>query len=253
MQEYKSTRVLALLLFYICTFIPSLAFGAVTFDAVTTVGDSDGDDTISGTRAIFGGCTNPLLIATVTWKANPAQTISSVVATAGPMTAVGTQIPVGSDQHGVAMYSRVGATGSQTVTVTFAGVVDVATLAIRSYCGVDSGTPLGTAATATGNFDATNPSVNVSSVAGDWVIDVVDLYGDVGATLTAGGSQAQRDNFYENQESHVRADSDKLAAGTTTTMSWTKNVNNTWAQIGVALKASSGAAPSTRRRLVVVQ
>jgi hypothetical protein len=251
-QKYKSKKVWALLLFYICTFIPSAAFGAVTFDpGVTTVGDSDGDDTISGTRAVSGGCTNPILIATIAWKANPPQTISSVGTTAGGMTAVAAQIMVGSDQHAVAMYYRVGTTGSQTVTGTFSGVVDIATMAIRSYCGVDAGTPLGTAATATGNFDATNPSVNVTSVAGDWVIDVVDLWGDPTATLTVGGGQTQRDNFYENRDSHVRADSDEVAVGTTTTMSWTKNVNNTWAMVGVALKASAGA-PATKRRLVVV-
>jgi hypothetical protein len=231
----------------------SIALGAVTFDAVTTIGDSDGDDTISGTHSVGGGCVNPILIATITWKANPPQTISSVGATAGGMSAVGTQIMVGSDQHAVAMYYRVGTTGSQTVTVNFAGVIDLGTMAIRSYCGVDAGTPTGTAVTATGDFNATNPSVNVSSVAGDWVIDVVDLWGDPTATLTVGAGQTQRDNFYENRDSHVRADSDEVAAGTTTTMSWTKNVNNTWAMVGVALKASAGAPPAKRRMVVVVQ
>jgi hypothetical protein len=148
------------------------------------------------------------------------------------------------------MYYRIGTTGAQTITVTFSGAPDVSTLALRSYCGVAQTSTLGTPATSTGGFDATNPTVSVTSSAGDMVIDAVMLFGDSTATLTVNGTQTQRANFFDNRDSFVQADSDKAAAAA---MSWTKNVNNTWAMVTVALKPTAGAVTQPKRRVVVVQ
>ena len=82
------------------------------------------------------------------------------------------------------------------------------------------------------NGTSTNPTVTLTTVSGQVVIDVVSLQ-SAAASLTVDGSQAQRWNLL-GTVGHGGG-STETATGTSTVMSWTI-ANNTWAISTVALK-----------------
>lgn len=242
------------LLFYFCALLllyPSLSWAAVTFDAATDASIGTGVATLSVVHAVGGGCSNPILLATAYNSDSTLAALSSFTTTAGALTEIGSR-DLGDAAHALRFYYRVGATGSQTVTVTYAATQSRILLSARSYCGVDSGTPIGTPASGTG-FD--NPiSRTVTSASGELVVDAVGDRADLGDTLAVGAGQTQRSNFIADISGvGIMAGSDEAGAGTVT-MSWTASPSGQyWAMIGVALKPVAGGGGATRRRVVVVQ
>jgi len=226
--------ILALLLL-----IASPAWGAVTFDAYTTDAIFS-SDTLSTSHTVGGGCTNPYLVVAVHTLSQDL-THSSVSATAGSLTQIGTllQYDDGAGSHyKLSLWGIAGATGVQSITITLSEPATVIYSFTRSYCGVNQATPLGTAATALTN------TVNVSSAAGELVIDAMILR--TSSTISATGGQTVR---YAESLDFSRAAGSDLAGSGTTTMSWLAAD----AIIGVPLKPTAAAATRVRRRPVVFQ
>lgn len=119
--------------------------------------------------------------------------------------------------------------GSANVVVTSSsadGLVAVATC----WSGVDQSTPLGTIAKATGS--STTPSVNVSSGAGEVVVDAVSARST--NVLTVGASQTQIEHGLAG--SNLRGASSSEDGAGTTTMSWSYSPSDVWATIAVPIK-----------------
>lgn len=225
---------------------------AITFDAQS---DSivDNTTTTSYAHSVGGGCTNPIVIVSV----------GSYVFGGGVVTAMtigGTSATfissTTSESRRLEMWYRKGvSTGSNTIAVTMDTTLDVINVSARSYCGVDQTTPLGTATT---TYDPGNgqPTINVASTAGDWVIDAILSRKASALTVTVGAGQTQRDNAEDfSTNVYILAESDEVAIGSPTTMSWTQTGgDDSWSMIGVALKPAAGGAPTiVRRRAVIIQ
>ena len=152
------------------------------------------------------------------------------------MTGISTGLTGGGGTYSQEMYKRVGATGAQTVTINFSGNFVQAILTSLSYCGVNQSVPNGTAATATGSSGS--PTVDVSSAAGELVIDAVGVL--AGQALTAAGAgQTERINDTDGVGFFEFGSSDE-AGGATVTMSWTSD-DSFWMTIGVGLKPVAAA------------
>lgn len=121
-----------------------------------------------------------------------------------------------------------------------------------AFEGVDQSTPIGTQAFATGT--TTNPSLNVTSVAGDEVVDLVWAVAAVvdNHTIAATAGQTSRVEV-EGTDLGFEAlgMSHKPAVGTSTTMSWTNSNagTNGWGHLGVPLKTAAGGGSPTLPQL----
>lgn len=112
--------------------------------------------------------------------------------------------------------------------------------------GVDQTTPLGTVASATGT--TATPTVNATTVADDFVVDMTGVWGDgVNPTITVGGGQTSRQEIEGGTYSPDDAvgQSTEVATGTSTTMSWTTAGGvAAWAIFAVPLKpVAAGGNP----------
>jgi hypothetical protein len=162
------------------------------------------------------------------------------------LTQVGSTVNVGSFVK-VSLWRLVNpASGSNTVHVTWGSAQDERALVAAAYTGVDQTTPLGTPATATGTN--TTPTVNVSSAAGELVVDSVGFLDQGGnnRTLAVGASQTSRAEVEGANLGFEGLGISDEAGTATVTMSWTTsgNVDN-WGIIGVALKPSVGGGGAT--------
>jgi hypothetical protein len=106
---------------------------------------------------------------------------------------------------------------------------------VSTFAGVNQANPLGNFNSATGNNNA--PTVNIVSVAGNLVFDVVGI--DKGANLTLGANQAERWRSTANVQDHRGGGSTESATGTSTTMSWSLSANKKWTVGGVAIHGST--------------
>lgn len=115
-----------------------------------------------------------------------------------------------------------------------------------SLNGVDPSTPLGTVAQASGSNS--NPTVNVTTVADDMVVDFVFTFDNnfAGLTLTVGAGQTSRQELEALGSVDSCGMSTEVATTTTTTMSWTcsSTSNMNWGIFGVPCKpvAAGGSA-----------
>ena len=116
----------------------------------------------------------------------------------------------------IAIYKLVNPpSGTANVVVNFSTPPDKgAVVNVTTYTGVDQTTPLGTFATQQAN--STNPTVNVTSAAGELVYDVVSIRNQP-VTVTAG--QTQRWNI--NSGSEITGAGSTEPGAATTTMNWT--------------------------------
>lgn len=220
----------------------SLGWAATpTFD-VASSGTAANTSSVTASLTVSAGCANPILIAAPAWQRNPLGTVSSAVATAGTMTFLVGRTYDGSSTSRIELYYYVGATGAQSVTVTFDASKNSMTLGLRSYCNVNQASAFGTSIAANGS--ATPITQNVTSATGELVIDAVAATGGTGETLTVGAGQTQELNFFQDQTNHIQAASDEAGAGTVT-MSWTISTNNYWASLAVPLKPSADRRPAS--------
>ena len=150
---------------------------------------------------------------------------------------------------------------SATLYASWASNQDETALAGASYTGVDQATPTGTLATATANLSGGTqtpaPTVDASTVADDWVVDIVWVGDTSGAsrTITAGAGQTAREEVEgANLVYECLGLSDEIATGATTTMSWSisGSVNGGWGMFALPLKPVSGAVAPKRLTLLGV-
>lgn len=136
-------------------------------------------------------------------------------------------------------------TGTNNIVLTISAGGSLTNRAVvgaeaSSWTGVDQTTPLGTSASASGT--STTPSVDVSSAAGEVVVDSVGAGATTSTTLTVGAGQTQISTT-QPLNAGVGASSYEDGAATTT-MSWTASSSAAWATVGVPLKASSATTPT---------
>jgi hypothetical protein len=169
------------------------------------------------------------------------------------LTQVGATVNIGSNVK-LSLWRLVNpSAGASTIHVTWGSAQDERALVAASYTGVDQTTPLGTAATATG-ASSSAITVNVSSAAGDLVVDAAGFLDDGGAnrTLAVGADQTSRAEVEGADLGFEGLGMSEEAGAATVTMSWTISAAvNAWGTIGVALKpaAGGGATIYTRRPL----
>lgn len=178
----------------------------------------------------------------VSWRSDAGQTVSGVTFNGVALTQIGSAAVNGSTSAG---HWRLiaPASGAHNVVVTLSADTASLMAGATSYTNVDQTTPTGTSNTATGS--STTPSVDVASVSGDLVVDVVA--GSPVFTLdSAGAGQTIEWNITDSGAQFRRGGgSHETATTTTTTMSWNTSASSTWAIHGVALKEATGAAQDT--------
>ena len=132
--------------------------------------------------------------------------------------------------------------GTHDIYMTFSANL-IAVAGGMSYTGVDQTIPLGSAVTASA-YNGTAPTVNVSSAAGELVVDTVGIRQNspgFNQTLTAGAGQTERYNNVSgtNSNSNVVGAGSEEAGAASVTMSWTALSSGNWAIVAAALKPAS--------------
>ncbi|MCL4201928.1 MAG: hypothetical protein KJ000_05495, partial [Pirellulaceae bacterium] len=132
-------------------------------------------------------------------------------------------------------------TANVSLTVSGTGTRGVI-VSVSTFSGVDQTTPLGTPNATTGH--STSPSVDVPSVAGDLVFDV--LSGETSSgTISLGDNQTLNGTEPADRGVVRLRSSREPATTTTTTMSYTFTSAKNWAIRGVAIKPASGGGGTT--------
>lgn len=213
-------------------FILLLAEGAgaqVHLSTTTGATSSAGSLTISHTTG-----TQPDRLMLVGVSLKPEEEDGNVVPTVkyGGTSLVQVGTKWGNDER-VAIFMMVNPpAGTADVVITLPSEHEGATAGVSTFASVDQSGPVGVFYSATGS--GSTPSVNVESVAGNLVFDIVGV--KEGTSLTAGTGQTERWKSTSDVEEHRGGSSTKLATGSSTTMSWSLSSSKKWTIAGVAIK-----------------
>jgi len=218
---------------------------SVAFDAATGATEEAGDGVLSlshtSTGSNLGG-----FVGNGNVEAPFAAETTSVTWGGSGMTE---QWDITTGVEGNSGYTIAGQTsGSQTVTTTFNNAPIWQSLGVISMTGVEQTTPVGTAATATGNGGggSATPSVTVGSVGADDLICDNVWYATEGVA-SAGANQTERYNTDYSGQRFSRGSTQSGADGGV--MSWTGGLMFEWILGAIAFKPSASAAgPSFKRR-----
>lgn len=227
---------------------PSTSWAAIAFDAAAS-GNATGTS-LAYSHTVSGS--DRVLIVGVTLYSNSTQTVSTVTYNGVSMTLIPSCTAEANDLRVEQWYLVAPATGANNVVVTPTATTPAISSVAASFTGVDQSTPIGTCATATGT--STGPSVNVTSAAGEVVVDTMAFWGSGSSPSgTQGASQTFRDDdFYDHAFGRFyNAVSTEAGAGTVT-MSWTIDDNHNWAIAGTPLKEASGGGGGTVRNLLLM-
>jgi len=190
-----------------------------------------GPHTVSISNYSPGAGSNQVLVVGISLQ-DPMGTVTSLTyTTSSPQTftqAVSTGVGL-FEARADLWYLVAPAAGPGTITATLSSGSAVVLGAV-TLNNVNPTTPIGTVASATG--DSANPSVQVTTVAGQLVVDTLATVGDFGSPTAALG-QAQQWNAVNVGFNERGAGSSKLAAGTSTTMAWVRNLNINWGLVAV--------------------
>lgn len=214
---------------------------AITVDATSTATSGSAE---TGNTTLTWSHTNAgdFMRVGVSWRSDAGQTVSGITYNGVALTQIGTAAVNGSTSAG---HWRLiaPASGAHNVVVTLSADTAALMAGATTYSGVDQTTPTGTSNTATGN--STTPTVDIASVSGDIVVDVVA--GSPVFTLdSAGAGQTAEWNISDSGAQFRRGGgSRETATTTTTTMSWSVSTASTWAIHGVALKAAAASNDHT--------
>lgn len=231
-----------LLLIGLLWIVPVSGWAAISHDA-TTLSAQTNVTTPSYSHTRGGTCANPVAVIGITFQ-DATGTLNSVTYGGAGATQIGTTqstVSGGNNDFVSLWLYKNPASGSATVQANFSESINDVVIHTSTYCGVDQTTSTGTAAGATG-LDTT-VTVNVTSAAGELVVDAGVISGT--RTLTVGASQTQRVN---NQSNHRHVGSEEAGAGTTT-MSWSISTLQTWATVAAPLKP---AADTTVCRMMLM-
>jgi len=136
-------------------------------------------------------------------------------------------------------------TGSNNIVVSFASTIDEIAVRASSYYGVDAVNPRRSNATADG-ASGTTPSVAVTTVAGDIVIDMVSSDTSNSRAWTPGAGQV---DLGENSAPESTA-SYEIATSTTTTMTHSPDGSASWCQVAAAFRSAMFGATAASPTVV---
>lgn len=208
------------------------------FDATGSTSDS-ATTSVTHSHTVLASSQNRLLLVGISIEDGAPADPSGVTYNGVAMTKVSSV--TNSTAH-AALYQLVApATGANNVVVSFSSTMDDVVVGAVSFTNVDQTTPLGTAVTNTGS--STTPTVSVTAVVGNVVVDVVGHTGTT--TPTVNGSQTQMWNSAGGASNSRHFASRETAGGTTVAMDWSGAANSAWASVGVAVKHTLSTATST--------
>lgn len=199
---------------------PAAGGGSITFDSIgaEVSTSSNATDPVTWTHTV-GGTANWLEVCLYTRGAIP----SGVTANGSAMTAFASSPAVNGINRAFRWYLHGGPTGTVTFSLSVGGTGEYIHVNSVSYIGVSASSPRNVA-TATGA--TTTPSVAVTSASNDMVTDCL---GSDSFTYTAGADQTER------IVTDPPSSSSEVAAGASTTMSWTQGSTDAWAIHGASL------------------
>lgn len=218
---------------------------SVAFDASTTGYETGGDGVLSvshtstgSDRAVFAG------VAVVSF---------TPILTSASCTYGGSSMEEKWDRGFATHYGQTGyilkgqATGAQTVTSTLDDTTPYEqSVIVTSVTGVDQTTPVGTAASASGN--STTPSVTVTGVSSDGMV-VDNIATESGSISSVGADQTQRGT-------HAGAGGFMSGASSTQpgtaggAMSWTLAIAENWDIGAIEFKPAAGKGPPLSRPML---
>jgi hypothetical protein len=139
---------------------------------------------------------------------------------------------------------------TSTIHVTWGSSQDERAIVAACYDGVDQTTPLRASSSATGH--STTPSINATSVSGDWVVDAIGFLDTGGGaqTIAVGANQTSHGEVEgANLTYEALGHSHEVATGVSTTMSWTTSGGAVdWGIIAAALIPSTGGGGGSTLR-----
>ncbi len=173
---------------------------------------------------------NRALVVT-TGHQDDARTVNSV--TYGGTTLTKAADRISSDTRATLWYMLAPPVGTANVVVTISGSESLAAMALNLQ-GVHQTTPIGTAATATGN--STAPLVTATSAAGEWVVGALATPGD---SQNASANVGQTSLYNTNTGtggSAVRFVTDIKPGAASTAIGWSLTSSKQWAAVAVPFK-----------------
>lgn len=235
---------------------------AIAFDAATSFnGGASQVSSVTFAHTVGSGA-NRILVVGVALRNGTGQSVTGVTYNGVAMTSAG--VAINGTTVRTSLWTLVNpASGTHDVVVSMSAAAVVAGGA-HSYTGVDQTTPIGTAATATGNSNA--PSVNVSSATDQLVVDSGGHSNSTSnGTVGSGQTQSYHDKSTGAATSNVVAYGSREAGAPTVTMSWSTSDSNArpWAIVGVPLRPAfdyheapsanpgAGATTSTAKRVSI--
>jgi len=139
---------------------------------------------------------------------------------------------------GAHIWYRVAPTvGPDEVVITFSGSTHAAATVLSLY-NVDQSTSFGTAVKGTGTSTGAQPSLDVTTDVGDFVIDVVAGESSVLSSVAGTDQNEMTDSASGGHAYHTATR--KYAQRTTTTMSETLTGSDAWAHVAAGVKAATG-------------
>jgi hypothetical protein len=215
-----------------------------TTDTSATAFTNSQNPSFSHTRG--SSCPNPVTMISIALQDSTPGTLNTVTSGGSGATLIDSQNLATSNRNISLWIFKNPPSGASTIQANFSEVMNGVTISASTYCNVDQTTSTGTLAKARGN--GTTATVNVTSAAGELVIDAVYVQGNT--ALTIGGGQTQRYNQNGSADPSHRSSEEAGAASVTMSWTWTGAVE--WAILGVPLKP--GPDPTSvggplRRRL----
>lgn len=207
-----------------------------TFNASTSKGNSDYVDTLTFDHTVGAGANGLLLVGVVI--RSDSERVTSATFSGAALTLLGTDIAT--DVRTEVYYLKAPSPGTHPVVVNISATRMMAAGAM-SFSGVDQTAPFGPVAT--DNGDAAPPSVQVSSAAGELIVDFVGHRDpDDPKVLTAGPGQTEQlrsESTNTTEHDNVRLAGSTKAGAPSTTMSWSLTPVGRWALVAVSLRPAS--------------
>lgn len=212
---------------------------AIAFDAASNSSgvDQTGVNSLTFSHTVTGSNTILLVGASLRHDTGTGKTVTGVTFNGDAMTLVDQDTNNWGGQEYTSLWRLVNPdAGTHDIVVTYSDVCDYAIAGGVSYTGVDQTAPIGTATKA--NSDTGDPTVDVSSAAGELVVDSTIM--DSPST-TVGAGQTERVNIQAGTPTLSQGMSEEAGAATVT-MSWDQTQSDAWAVVAVPLKPAAAAS-----------
>ena len=200
---------------------------------------SSGTGTAVSSKTISHTCsgTQRLLIVGVALNdsSSPADP-TGVTYNSDALTKAGTTGNFGSYNRVSIWYRVAPDTGTNNIVVTLDSAVGSVHVSAISFTGIDQTNPLGTFVSATAS--STAPTVTTTTVADDYVFDMVGGHGTDAATVGTNQTQLTNATTTYSGQPLRSASSREIASGTSTVMNWTLGGSIDWGTCAVPVKVA---------------